>query len=156
MVASVTRIGGSGFTTMMWNGQRLAYLQNMQDTPPAPVASATAVQPIDEAVPLEIVTAMAVGVGTLRCTFYELWNEPVWSMLPGLQGTANLLQVLQAQINLGAITMQKVIKSPTGIMRSKVYHNVVITDIDEGESVNIGTMILPKTLTFQYCYSTPV
>jgi hypothetical protein len=77
-------------------------------------------------------------------------------MLPGLQGTANLLQVLQAQINLGAITMQKVIKSPTGIMRSKVYHNVVITDIDEGESVNIGTMILPKTLTFQYCYSTPV
>jgi hypothetical protein len=128
----------------------------LQDTPPSPVASATAVQPIDEAVPLEIVTAMAVGVGTLRCTFYELWNEPVWSMLPGLQGTANLLQVLQAQINLGAITMQKVIKSPTGIMRSKVYHNVVITDIDEGESVNIGTMILPKTLTFQYCYSTPV
>lgn len=156
MVASATRIGGSGFTTMMWNGQRLAYLQVMQDTPPAPVATAVAVQPIDEAVPLEIVTAMAVGVGTLRCTFYELWNEPVWSMLPGLQGTANLLQVLQAQINLGAITMQKVIKSPTGIMRSKVYHNVVITDIDEGENVNIGTMTLPKTLTMQYCYSTPV
>jgi hypothetical protein len=156
MVASVTRIGGSGFTTIMWNGQRLAYLQVMQDTPPAPVASAQAVQPIDEPVPLEIVTAMAVGCGTIRLTFYELWNEPVWSMLPGLQGTANLLQVLQAQINMGTVTMQKVIKSPTGFMRSKVYHNVVITDIDEGENVNIGTMTLPKTLTVQYCYSTPV
>lgn len=156
MVASATRIAGSGFTTMMWNGQRLAYLQVMQDTPPAPVAQAQAIQPIDEAVPLEIVTSMAVGVGTLKCTFYELWNEPVWSMLPGLQGTANLLQVMQAQINLGAITMQKVIKSPNGMMRSKVYHNVVIVDIDEGENVTIATMTLPKTLTMQYCYSTPV
>lgn len=156
MVASVTRIGGSGFTTMMWNGQRLAYLQVMQDTPPAPVANAQAVQPIDEAVPIEIVTAMAVGVGTLRTTFYELWNEPVWSMLPGLAGTYNLLTVLQAQINMGAVTMQKVIRSPTGFMRSLVYHNVVITDIDAGENINIGTMTLPKTLTMQYCYTTPV
>jgi len=156
MVASVTRIGGSGFTTMMWNGSRLAYLQVMQDTPPAPVANAQAVQPIDEAVPLEIVTAMAVGVGTLRTTFYELWNEPVWSTLPGLAGTYNLLTVLQAQINMGAVTMQKVIRSPTGFMRSLVYHNVVITDIDAGENINIGTMTLPKTLTMQYCYTTPV
>lgn len=156
MVASVTRIGGSGFTTMMWNGSRLAYLQVMAETPPAPVATAQAVQPIDESVPLEIVTAMAVGVGTLKCTFYELWNEPVWQMLPGLEGTINLLAVLKQQISLGTVTMQKVIQSPTGIMRSKVFHNVVITDIDEGESVNIGTMTLPKTMTFQYCYSTAV
>lgn len=153
---SKTRIGGSGFTTMTWNGTRLAYLQVIQDTPPTPVASAQAVQPIDESVPLEIVTAMAVGVGTLRATFYEVWNQPVWSTLPGLEGTWNLLDVLKRQIGLGTITMQKIIKSPTGIMRAKVFHNVVVTDIDEGENINIGTMTLPKTLTFQYCYSTPV
>lgn len=141
---------------MMWNGSRLAYLQTLQDTPPTPVAAAQAVQPIDESVPLEIVTAMAVGVGTLRCSFYELWNAPVWATLPGLEGTNNLLDVLKRQIGLGTITMQKVIKSPSGIMRAKVFHNVVVTDIDEGENVNIGTMVLPKTLTFQYCYSTPV
>ena len=156
MVASVTRVGGSGFTTMMFNGSRLAYLQVMQETPPTPVATAQAIQPIDSPTPLEIVTSMAVGVGTLRCTFYELWNEPVWAKLPGLEGTINLLQVLQRQINLGTITMQKVIQSPSGQYRSKVYHNIVITDIDEGETVNIGTMTLPKTLTFQYCYSTAV
>jgi hypothetical protein len=141
---------------MLWNGTRLAYLQVMQETPPSPVATAQAIQPIDEPVPLEIVTSMAVGVGTIRCTFYELWNEPVWNALPGLQNTVNLLEVLKAQVAMGSVTMQKIIKSPTGIMRSKVYHNVVITDIDEGENVNIGTMTLPKTLTFQFCYSTSV
>ena len=153
---SVARIGGSGFTTMLYQNQRLAYLQTMSDTPPTPVASATAVQPIDESVPLEIVHSMAVGVGTLRCTFYELWNWPVWSALPGLESTYSLLDVLKRQVTLGSITMQKVIKSPTGVMRARVYHNVVIVDIDEGENVNIGTMVLPKTLTFQYCYTTPV
>lgn len=153
---SKTRVGGSGFTTMLFQNIRLAYLQVMQDTPPTPVATAQAVQPIDESVPLEIVTAMAVGVGTLRCTFYELWNEPVWAMLPGLEGTYNLLDVLKRQVTLGTITMQKIIKSPSGIMRARVFHNVVVTDIDEGENINIGTMTLPKTLTFQYCYTTPV
>lgn len=156
MAESKVRIAGSGFTTMLFQNQRLAYLQVMQDTPPTPVATAQAVQPIDESVPLEIVTAMAVGVGTLRCTFYELWNGPVWAALPGLEGTANLLDVLKRQVTMGTVTMQKIIKSPSGIMRARVYHNVVITDIDEGENVNIGTMTLPKTLTFQYCYSTPV
>jgi hypothetical protein len=153
---SKTRIGGSGFTTMLYQNQRLAYLQVMQDTPPTPVATAQAVQPIDESVPLEIVTAMAVGVGTIKCTFYELWNEPVWATLPGLQGTNNLLDVLKRQVTLGTITMQKIIKSPSGIMRARVYHNICVTDIDEGENVNIGTMTIPRTLTFQYCYSTPV
>lgn len=153
MVATASRIGGSGFTTMLWNGARMAYLQVMQDTPPTPVAQAQAVQPIDEAVPLEIVTSMAVGVGTLRATFYELWNAPVWHMLPGLNGTQNLLDVLKRQISLGEVQMSKVIKTPTGAMRAKTYHGIVITDIDEGENVNIGTMTLPKTLTFQYCYS---
>jgi hypothetical protein len=153
---SKSRIGGSGFTTMLWQGQRLAYLQVMQDTPPTPVATAQSVQPIDEPVPLEIVTSHAVGVGTLRATFYELWNTPVWSNLPGLEGTNNLLDVLKRQIQLGNVTMQKIVKSPSGIMRARVYHSCVVTDIDEGENVNIGTMTLPKTLTIQYCYSTPV
>lgn len=154
MSQSQTRIGGSGLTTLLFNNYRLAYLQVMQDTPPTPVATAQAVQPIDEPVPLEIVTALAVGVGTLRCTFYELWNEPVWMTLPGLAGAGVLLDVLQRQITLGNITMQKLIQSPEGFMRGFVYHNVVITDIDAGENINIGTMTLPKTLTLQYAYVT--
>lgn len=156
MSESKTRIGGSGYTTLLFQGQRLAYLQVIQDTPPTPVASAQAVQPIDEPVPLEIVTSSAVGVGTLRMTFYEKWMSPVWSTLPGLEGTNNLLEVLRRQISLGNITMQKIVRSPSGILRARVYHQVTITDIDEGENINIGTMTLPKNITAQYCYTTPV
>jgi hypothetical protein len=154
MSVSQARVGGSGYTLMLFQNTALAYLQTLQDTPPTPVATAQAVQPIDQRVPLEIVTAQAVGVGTLRCAFYELWNAPVWSLLPGLAGTTNLLDVLQRQLTLGAITMQKVIQSPTGIMRGYVYHGVVITDIDQGENINIGTMTIQRTMTFQYCYTT--
>lgn len=156
MAESKSRVGGSGHTTLLYQGQRLAYLQVIQDTPPTPVATAQAVQPIDEPVPLEIVTSKAVGVGTLRMTFYEQWVSPVFSQLPGLEGTNSLLEVLQRQISLGKITLQKVVRSPNGIMRARVYHDVVITDIDEGENINIGTMTLPKTITAQYCYTTPV
>lgn len=153
---SKTRIGGSGFTTMTFRGTRLAYLQTLQDTPPQPVAGAQVVQAIDDETPVEIVTAMAVGAGTLRLTFYELWNTPVWSQLPGLEGTNNLLEVLKRQITLGEVTCRKLIKSPSGITRARVYHGCVLTDIDEGEQINIGTMTLPKTITMQYIKTTIV
>lgn len=154
---SKTRIGGSGFTTMTFRGTRLAYLQTLQDTPPQPVAGAQVVQAIDDEVPSEIVTAQAVGAGSIRLTFYELWNQPVWSTLPGLEGTNNLLDVLKRQVNMGEVTCRKLIRSPgTNITRARVYHGCVITDIDEGEQINIGTMTLPKTITMQYIRTTVV
>jgi hypothetical protein len=155
-VESKTRIGGSGFTSMSWRGTPLAYLQTLQDTPPQPVAGAQVVQPIDQPRPLEIVTAMAVGAGTLRLTFYELWNTYVWAQLPGLEGTNNLLEVLQRQVSLGEISCRKLIASPSGITRARVYHGCVLTDIDEGEQITIGTMTLPKTITLQYTLTTVV
>ena len=153
---SKTRIGGAGFTTMTFRGTRLAYLQTLQDTPPQPVAGAQVVQAIDDATPQEIVTSLAVGAGTLRCTFYEIWNTPVWSQLPGLEDTNTLLEVLTRQLQLGEVSCRKLIKSPSGMMRARVYHGCVLTDIDEGEQVNIGTMTLPKTITMQYIKTTIV
>lgn len=151
MAESKTRIAGSGLTVMQWSGFRLAYLQSLQDTPPQPVAGAQVVQAIDDPTPREIVTSLAVGPGTLRLTFYELWNLPVWAMLPGLEGSNNLLEVLNNQMKLGEIRCTKLISAPqTGFKRLRVYHNCVITDVDEGEQVNIGTMTLPKTITLQY------
>lgn len=153
---SKTRIGGAGFTTMTFRGQRLAYLQTLQDTPPQPVAGAQVVQSIDDPTPMEIVTSLAVGAGTLRLTFYELWNEPVWSRLPGLEGTNTLLEVLQKQVQLGEVRCTKLIKAPSGLFRIRNYHGCVLTDIDEGEQINIGTMTLPKTITMQYIKTTIV
>jgi len=67
-----------------------------------------------------------------------------------------LLDVLKRQVTLGSVTLQKVIKAPQGIMRSLVYHSTAITDLDAGENITIATMTLPKTITWQYCYSSNV
>jgi len=157
MTESKVRVGGSGLTILTFRSERLAYLQTLQDTPPQPVAGAHVVQPIDERVPIEIVTSLAVGAGTLRLTFYELFSAPVWATLPGLEETNNLIEVLEKQVSLGVVSCRKIVRAPlTGERRARVYHNCVITDIDEGEQVNIGTMSLPKTLTIQYTHTTIV
>lgn len=150
MPAPISRIGGSGYTVMSWQGQNLAFLQIIQDTAPVPVAQAQAIQPIDAETPLEVVTAKAVGAGTLKLTFYELWNGPVWSSLPGLNGAAKLLDVLNAQITAGAVSLRKFIKVPNGGVRTKVYLGCVITDADDGDNVNIASMTMPKSITVMY------
>lgn len=151
------RIAGSGLTIMTFRSQRLAYLQTIQDTPPQPVAAAQPIQPIDAQYPLEIATALAVGPGMLRLTFYELFSAPVWATLPGLEGTNTLLEVLIRQVQLGAISCRKIVQAPlTGEMRARVYHNCVVTDIDEGEQINIGTMTIPKTMSITYTNTTIV
>lgn len=156
MSQSKTRVGGSGYTVMSWQGQQLAWLQTLNDTAPTAVAPAQAIQPIDEKHPVEIITAQAVGAGTLQLTFFELWNGPVWAQLPGFEGTNNLLDVLERQLTLGEITCRKIIKNPNGTYRTRVYHNCVITDFDESETVNIGSLSLPKSIRVQYTHTTPV
>lgn len=156
MSQSNVRLGGSGYTVFAWRGTTLAYLRNIQDQAPQPVAAVEAIQPIDHEVPIEIVTPMAVREGTLRLQFYELWNAPAWSKLPGLENTNNLLEVFKRQVQLGEITCRKVIKNPRGGYRVRVYHNCVITDIDEGETIDISTMSLPKTITIKYTHTSIV
>jgi len=156
MSQSKTRVGGSGYTVMSWQGQQLAWLQTLNDTAPTAVAPAQAIQPIDEKHPVEIITAQAVGAGTLQLTFFELWNGPVWAQLPGFEGTNTLLDVLERQLTLGEITCRKIIKNPNGTYRTRVYHNCVITDFDESETVNIGSLSLPKSIRVQYTHTSPV
>lgn len=156
MANSKVRIFGSGFTVMTWQGTRLAYLRTIGDRSPQPVGRAEDIQPIDEPVPLEVVTAQAVGSGLLTLQFFELWNTRVWQQLPGFEGTNNLLDVLRRQLETGEITCRKVIKNPTGPYSTRVYHGCVITDINEGEDINIGTMTLPKTIQIAYTHTSNV
>ena len=57
------------------------------------------------------------------------------------------------------IYVSKVIKPPR--IRGKVmppytftYHNCVITDIGDGETIEVGTMEVLKTITIQYTHTT--
>lgn len=156
MAQSKVRVVGSGYTVMTFNGQRLAYLATIAERPPRPVKGAEQIQPIDEAHPIEIVTAQAVSGGSLTLTFYELWNAPVWAALPGFSGTTTIIEVLRRQLEMGEITLQKVIKNPTGAFRTRVYHGCVITEIDESETVNIQQISVPKTVTIEFTHVTSV
>jgi hypothetical protein len=157
MPQSKVRLGGSGLTVFAWGGSGapLAFLQTIQDTAPTPVAQAVPIQSITDPTPVEIVTAQAVGAGTLRLTFYEVWNHSVWQALPGFSKATSLLEVLKTQLSQGSITCRKIIKTPTG-PKTKVYHNCVIVDIDDGETINIGTMQISKGLTVMYTSATVV
>lgn len=155
MSESKTRVAGSGWTTFTFRNQRIAWLQTIQDQAPQAVAQAVAVQALDDEHPAEIVTARAVGAGTLTLTVYELWNQEVWQTLPGLAGSRSLIEVLKNQVKLGAISCQKIIKGPNGY-RTKNYYNCTITNVDESENVQIGNMVLPKTITMMYTHSKTV
>ena len=156
MAESKTRVGGSGWTEFSFNGQRLAWLTQVNDSAPSPVQQPAAVQPLDEPHPVEILTPRAFGVGTLTLSFSDLWNQEVWETLPGFAGTATLLDVFKRQVQLGNIKCTKIIKVPNGPYRAKVYHGCVITNVNESENIQIGTMAVPKTITLQYTHTTVV
>jgi len=155
MPQPTVRVGGSGLTTFKWKGQTLAFLQTIQDTAPTPVAAAVPVQSITDAHPSEIVTSQAVGPGTLRLTFYDVWNEEVWQKLAGFNTSYSLLDVLSNQLKNGVVTCSKLIAipPPRGGFRVKNYYNCMITDIDAGEQINIASMVMPKGLTIMYTHS---
>lgn len=156
MPESKTRVFGHGWTEFSFNGHRLAWLEIIQDTAPTANGRAEAIQPLDSAHPVEIVTPRSFGAGTLTLTFRELWNSQVWQQLPGLENATDLLEVFQQQVAMGNITCRKIIKVPNGPYRAKVYHGCVITDVNENETINISTMTLPKTITIMYTHSTSV
>ncbi|WP_267716794.1 hypothetical protein [Streptomyces sp. CoH17] len=150
MAESQTRVGGGGWTTFSWRGTRLAWMQVLQDNSPTPVASAQPVQPLDAETPIEIVTPRAVGPGTLRLTNFELWNKQVWQQLPGLEKANGILDVFKTQVNLGNISCRKIIKRPSGGYKTKVMYGCTIVDVDDSETINLGTMLLPKGITVMY------
>jgi hypothetical protein len=150
MADTKIRVGGSGFTTFRWRGNNIANLQTIQDTAPTPVAQAVPIQSITDPTPTEIVTARAVGAGTLRLTFYELFAKSAWQTLIGLSTSLTLLDILKNQVALGEIICTKVIFDPNGNPRVKTYHGCKVVDADEGETVNIASMVMPKSLTIMY------
>lgn len=156
MSETQTRVGGSGMTAFSWNGQTIAWLQTIADTAPRTVAAPVPVQALDDEHPKEIVTARAVGNGELRLTFFELWNQNVWEALPGFAGYSTLIEVLKRQLALNAIVCRKFIKLPNGSYRTRVYYNCVISDVDNGETISIQTMVLPKGITVLYTHANEV
>ena len=160
------RIGGS-YTRIIWtNGttaQTLAYVDNISETGPQPVAAPQAIQPMDSQYPIEIALPGALQAGTLEVQFREQWNADVWeaffqtyvsSLNTGTTTViSDLLGVFQAQLqNTGTIQLQKAIIDPStgNVIRQVTYNNPTIVNVMIDEQINIGTMTFPKSVQFMY------
>lgn len=159
MPQTQTRVAGSGFTTLSWQGRAIALLDSFDDSGVTPVAEAVAVHPLGSRHPIEIATSRAVGAGTLTLRMRELWNEPVWWQLgQTLRGTWDIVAVWERlAANPQGLTAQMVIKPPGGnSWRGKVYHNLVITDVPDNETITLQSMTVSRSITVMYTHSTPL
>jgi len=83
------RVGGSGFTLFAFGGQIITFCQQVAHTSPEPVGGGvSAIQPIDEPYPIELITPAAAGPGQFTLNMYELFGtggkySKIWERLGG-------------------------------------------------------------------------
>ena len=156
MPSSQSRVVGSGFSVLRWQGQRILYLDSVTDSGQSPVAPVQGIQPLDEEYPIEFAVPRAMGAGSLSLSIRETWNKPVWQHLKGFETANNLLDVWKAMAAMkGTITCQTIIKPPQGsYWRLKTYHNVVISNIEDQDSIAIASMTVTREIACFYTHAT--
>lgn len=177
-VRNRVRVGGSGFTVFTWQSQPIGFARQIGHTSPAPVGPGpVAIHPLDEPYPVQVITPAAAGMGTLTLELYELYGGKVWDRLGAkvhsngntrvvgdddttLRGAVDLVDVFIKVASIpGEIQVVKYIRPPTLKGRTirpytEEYHNCVITNIVDGETVEVGTMEVLKTITVAYTHLT--
>lgn len=160
-VPNRTRVGGSGFTSFFWNQQPIAFCRQLAHTPPTPVGPGpTPIQPLDEPYPIDIITPAAQTVGTLQLELYELYNRKVWDNLAIISGSIDIVNIfIKVAASANPIQIVKVIQPPTlGGTTAKpyfdIFHNCVITAVEDGETIEIGTMEITKRISVMYTNTT--
>lgn len=156
-----TRVGGSGFTAFFWRSQPIGFCRQIAHTAPTPVgAGPTPIHPLDEPYPLEIITPAAQNIGTLSLELYELYNHKVWDHLSLVAGSIDLVNIfIKVAATPDPITVVKVITPPTirgisGNPYAERFHNCVITNVEDGETIEVGTMEVTKRITVAYTHMT--
>jgi len=163
----IFRVGGS-YTRISWtppNGTAatLAYVDVIRETGPKAVAAPQAIQPLDQEYPIEIALPGALEAGSIEIQFREQWNVEVWDAFyqtytDPINGSSyvvsDLLGLFKAQLNNAnkTVNLEKLIIDPTSgnVARKVIYVNPTIVNATVDETVNIGTMTLPKSIMFMY------
>ncbi len=89
------RVGGSGFTIFTFGQQPIAFCQQASYTSPQPVGQGvSAIQPLDEPYPIELITPAAAGMGQIVLNMFELFGSggvasKVWDRLGLSLGGSN-------------------------------------------------------------------
>lgn len=177
MTSTRTRLTGSGRTVVFFGGPDnhipLNFCQMINETPPELVADYRPIQPLDWERPAEIMTAMAMGAGTIELDFFETWSEQAWNRLgPALHGLGGrarnqgasdtILDIVRAVENAeGGIYVSKLIQTPlqsgeTTVdhhRRAVLYMGAKIVRVADGDSqITVESMEQPKRVTFAYTH----
>lgn len=167
MPQSKLRVVGSGFTTLDYDGIPIAWLESFQDSGQRPIVDPQPITPIGDTFPREIVSARALGAGTLGITIRELWNSWAWQQLGSpdptnpsgpLASSYNILDVYQAlSASAKALQVTMLIKPPTSqTWRGKAFLGCWITDINDGEQVSIAELSIARNITLMYTHTKPI
>lgn len=162
------RVGGSGFTAFYWQGQVIAFAQSVSVRSPQPVINPSVIQPLDARYPLQIITPGAITEGYLDVGILELYNSKVWDRLIQIvTGNSNAKANDLADVFYTMAATEKPINAVKMVVPPKnlqgdetlqpygeVYHNCVITSIDDGEAIDVSTMQIIKGVTFAYTHAT--
>lgn len=160
------RVVGSNFSTFNFNGKPIAFLEGVEDSGQRAFSDLGQpyqfIHPLGATHPTEIATSRVLAGGTLILTIRELWNAPVWQQLAGLAKTQNIVDIFAAMArDPRYTTAQTLIKPPgtensPGKWRGKIYHNLVVVDINDGDTITIGALAVTKGITCAYTHSSKV
>lgn len=154
------RVVGSGFTTFNYRGQAIAFLEGVEDSGQRAFSDAGQgyqfIHPLGSTHPIEIATSRVLAGGTLNLTIRELWNTFVWEQLAGLAGTRNIVDVFRRlAADPSYVTCQTIIQPPGGARpRGKTYHNCVVVDISDNDTITVGALAVTKGIVVAYTHST--
>lgn len=166
MANGKVRVVGSGYSVFSYQGQPIAFCEGVEDSGQKAFSDLGQpfqfIHPLGSPHPVEIATSRVLQGGTLILTIRELWNAPVWQQLVGLAGTNNITEVFQAlSSNPAYVSCQTVIKppgtenNPSG-WRGKTYMNVTVVDIQDGDTITVGSLAVTKGITVAYTHSIPI
>jgi hypothetical protein len=166
MPQTQVRVVGSSYTTFSYRGKAIAFCEQIEDSGQRAFSEVGQpyqfIHPLGATHPVEIATSRVLQGGTLMLTIRELWNAPVWQQLAGLaqsQNIVDIFKVLAADPNY--VTCQTLIKPPgtentPSKWRGKNFHNCVIVDINDGDTITVGALAVTKGITVAYTHSTKV
>jgi hypothetical protein len=175
------RIAGSGFTVFTWDNKPILFARMIRHDSPVPVGGGTAaIHPMDEPYPVELITPMAAGMGTITLELFELYGAQVWERLASYlggdpagtstlasdsvngsgKGPVDIVGIFNAVANTPKpIQIVKYVKPPA--IRGKTmkpyteeYHNCVISQVEDSETIEVGAMEIIKRVTVNYTYMT--
>jgi hypothetical protein len=156
------RVVGSGFSTFSYQGQAIAFLEGVEDSGQRAFSDAGQgyqfIHPLGYSHPIEIATSRVLAGGTLNLTIRELWNANVWEQLSGLAGSRNIVDVFALlAANPAYVTCQTIIQPPGGANpRGKNYHNCVVVDIADNDTITVGALAVTKGIVVAYTHSSAI